>query len=124
MQSFVSDLLGKPWKLGAMGPEEFDCFSICIYITKELLGYELMHPAYSDVKQFHNEFRCIDERDAQPLDWVHENPPERGYSDQHVVLVENELFVIECKKATGVCRRYRDTLINPVFYRLKYAEAR
>lgn len=38
---FVEGLLGRPWKLGAQGPEAFDCWSLLRHVEAQAFGRDL-----------------------------------------------------------------------------------
>jgi len=39
----LDQLVGKPYESGAHGPDKFDCWGLCVYIYKEVLGIDLPH---------------------------------------------------------------------------------
>lgn len=41
LATFVEGLLGRPWRLGAQGPEAFDCWSLFRLIQREAFGREV-----------------------------------------------------------------------------------
>lgn len=38
---FLSELIGKPWKAGAHGPDAFDCWHLCQYVKRNLFQGDL-----------------------------------------------------------------------------------
>jgi cell wall-associated NlpC family hydrolase len=38
---WVFPLLGKPWQVGAEGPDAFDCWGLCRHVYRTILGVEL-----------------------------------------------------------------------------------
>lgn len=43
---FITSLIGKPWKLGAYGPNQYDCWSLSRLVQKELFGRDM--PMFED----------------------------------------------------------------------------
>lgn len=41
LAAFVEGLLGRPWHLGAQGPEAFDCWSLFRLVQREVFGREV-----------------------------------------------------------------------------------
>lgn len=42
MRDKIEALLGKPWRVGAKGPDFFDCWGLLQYVQHELAGREIM----------------------------------------------------------------------------------
>ena len=41
MKPWIADVIGKPWKAGARGPDEFDCWGLVWYVYAKRLGVTL-----------------------------------------------------------------------------------
>lgn len=42
IRALVENLLGRPWRRGAKGPDAFDCWSLVQHIQRELAGREVV----------------------------------------------------------------------------------
>ena len=71
----LSDLVGKPYRSGAHGPDEFDCWGLVVYIYRELLGIELPEYAgFESKKKYPGKMR--NEIFKQDSDWLIIDKPE------------------------------------------------
>lgn len=46
--AFLESLVGKPYKIGARGPDEFDCYGLARYIQMELAGVDMPDVAFAE----------------------------------------------------------------------------
>lgn len=46
--SFLECLVGKPYKIGARGPDEFDCYGLARYIQLHLAGVDMPDVAFAE----------------------------------------------------------------------------
>jgi hypothetical protein len=101
-----------------MGPDSFDCVGFNVFVTNSSTGLDISHPFHCGWKKFHDLFSEIAEEEIQILDWAQETVGTRML-DQHVSLVEDSRYVIECNESYGVQRRRIRKLWAPRFFRLR-----
>ena len=46
--TFLESLIGKPYKIGARGPQEFDCYGLARHIQLELAGIDMPEVAFAE----------------------------------------------------------------------------
>ncbi len=105
LTSEVTRLLGSRWERFAEGPETFDCMGLCLYLCRVAGADVPRYPSRLDVRSFMALFEPVAHwRDLRPLDWIHE-PRDHVYLHQHVAIVENKEYAVECLEGVGVRRR-------------------
>ena len=115
----VNSLIGNSWKWQTQGPKEFDCIGICIYLTDVIFDIDIYHPfIFGDkLKTFYQSFEIVQE--MKMGDWIQENPGD-NFGKQHLLMVENKKYAVECKEGFGVQRRkLKDIEPNKIIHRLK-----
>lgn len=115
MRECVDGLLGRNYELGSRGPETFDCLGFVIYVYSEVFDIYFRYPTLSrrGLEEFSRYFvRVPDMRDLQTGDILHWSTSER-LSDQHLALVEDDEWLVECGWPAGVVRNRISRVFNP-----------
>lgn len=67
-QRFLEELIGKPWKLGAKGPEAFDCYYLVEHVQRDLFGRTMPTVEYASDLSFKGIIREINKHVAAHAD--------------------------------------------------------
>lgn len=94
----VDDLIGLPWRLGARGPEEYDCLGLVI----ELAGLEVpvTEGLFRTIRSMREQLQRVEDGSILPGDvlyWPHA-------AERHVAFVESRAFLVESRESLGVHR--------------------
>lgn len=94
----VDELIGLPWRLGARGPEEYDCLGLVI----ELAGIDLPRDAglFESIRAMRSRLQRVGDGEILPGDvlyWPHS-------AERHVAFVESPRFLVESRESLGVHR--------------------
>lgn len=46
--AFLAGLIGRPYRIGARGPDEFDCYGLARHVQRELAAVDMPDVAFSD----------------------------------------------------------------------------
>lgn len=113
--AFLESLVGKPYKIGARGPHEFDCYGLARHIQTELAGIDMPDVVFAEASTraqaeamlSHPErhsWEEVPEPDARDLDLVlMGNVAKRDFHLGTYVVPVTTGMVIHTDQAVGVC---------------------
>lgn len=61
--NWIESLIGKPWRLGARGPEAFDCYGLVVWIYRTQLGKRLDSLESLNVADLASVLRAVESQD-------------------------------------------------------------
>ena len=79
MAEKVNKYIGKPWRSGARGPDEFDCWGLMIHGLTNEFGMNIDEEYYIHGKDTYNVTRAY-EKAVKSKFWVKESDPKDGYA--------------------------------------------
>ena len=110
--SAIDNILGKKFKYGGRGPDEFDCLGSCIYLIRECFGIEMPDPFDSSLggtilerlekfRGFLVKIEGLDDiRTGDIIHYLNSNK----ISEQHTGFAENHRWCVLANRKAGICR--------------------
>lgn len=78
VSELAKELVGKPWRAAANGPDAFDCWGLVVYVRRALFGNDLPDVARPPVALSLPEARAAFASATKPLGWYQIERPAHG----------------------------------------------
>ena len=109
LSDVVDELLGKPFRLGARGPDAFDCFGLVGWLYREVYGIEIPDPTHAgSVGRIHLLFDHGEIGTPSPGDIWHWRSDQR-ITKQHVAIYEGPR-IVEATTDGGIRRAWPESM--------------
>lgn len=98
---FIDKNLGKPFKWGAIGPEQYDCLGWALAVIKYLYNIKIDYPNLKNIENFRSKFLRVPYAKF-PGDFIF--LPAGKLRESHIICIENRDWGVQSSYPIGVHR--------------------